>query len=331
MTDVAAPPAPAASTAQPATPAMPANMTGAEAVAWVESQKASKGRDETGKFTAGKTAPPAKEPTITETIKEAAAEAKRKLKVDDAEIDEDEVIKVYRERKGHQREANKILQEGKLARKQAEEFIQMMRDPEKFFEVAQRLGHDPRNLSEKHLAAALEEELLDPRDKELRDAKRRLAAIDDMEKKQKAQVEEQRNAALKAKYAKDYSDQFVAALQEAKLPPTKPMVAEMAKYIARSAKLGFQMTAAEAATLVKEDIQLKTQKLFEEADGDTLIKLLGEPAANKIRKWDTSRVKSPEQGLRTPSEQPEQTRSRREPHPGKRGLSYKEWREYNRK
>lgn len=292
------------------------DITGEQAKAMVEAEKAAK--------LAGKPVP-GKEPK-GDLLKEAAQEAirKHKLKVDgeEIEVDEEELKRGY----SHQRAANKILQEGKLARKQAEEFISMMKDPEKFYDTAKKLGHDPRLLSEKYLASQLEDELMDPRDKELRDAKTKLKQIEDMERMQKEQVEKQRNEALKAKFAKDYSDQFVAALQESGLPPTKPMVAEMAKYIARSAEIGFKMTAAEAAQLVKEDVQQSYQRLVGGLEGDTLLKLLGEDVANKLRKADTSRLKNPEANLRTPEQQGE----RKVRSESNRPMTRAEWRAHTR-
>lgn len=307
-----------------------ANMTGEQAKAWVEAQKAAsqkpttpkaQPRAEDGKF-ASKTSTP-------DPVKEAAKEAIRKFKVKvdgaEVEVDENELVRGY----SHQKAANKILQEGKLARKQAEEFVQMMRDPEKFFEVAGKLGHDSRLLAEKYLAKQLETELMDPRDRELAEAKAKLKHIEDLERKQQEAVEAQRNEALKQKFAKDYNDQFVAALEESGLPPTKPMIAEMAKYIGRSAKIGFKMSAAEAAALVKEDVLIAHQRLIGDADGEILMKLLGENVANKIRKYDVAKLKSPEQFLQTPKDQPDAPRER--PTKGNKRMSAKEWREFNRK
>lgn len=257
--------------------------------------------------------------------KEEAREAirKYKLKVDgeEVEVDEEELKRGY----SHQRAANKILQEGRLARKQAEEFLAMMRDPNKLWEVAQKLGHDPRSLAEKHLVSQLEDEMLDPREKELRQVKRELEQIKEIERQQKEEVERQRNEALKAKYAKDYSDQFVAALQETGLPPTKPMVSEMAKYIGRAAELGFKMTAHEAAQLVKEDTQMAYQRLIGDADGEMLLKLIGEETANKVRKYDVSKIRTPESMLRTPDQQGE-PRARKTSH---KRMSASEWRKFN--
>lgn len=267
---------------------------------------------------------------VSGDIKEAAQEARRKLKIGDEEVDEEEVFKIYKARKEHQRASNKELHEGKAARKQAEDFINLMKNKDSLFDVIQKLGHDPRKLTEEYLASQLEDEMMDPRDKELRDAKKKLQHIEDMERRQKQAVEDQRNNELKAKYAEDYNKQFVAALSETGLPPTKPMVAEMAKYIHRSAAIGFKMTAIEAAQLVKEDIQMAHQRLVGDADGDMLMKLLGEDVANKIRKFDTSKVKNPEQYLRTPENQNHEPKERNRSTTNKR-MSAKEWREFNRK
>ncbi len=263
-----------------------------------------------------------------ESLGDIAKEAirKHKLKVDgqEVEVDDEELKRGYT----HQRAANKILQEGKAARKQAEEYISMMKDPHKFYEAAKKLGHDPRKLAEEYLASQLEDELMDPRDKELRDTKQRLKQLEDIDKEQKKQAEEKVHNELKAKYAEEYSNQFVKALETSGLPPTKTMVADIAKYIQRSAQLGFKMTADEAAKLVKEDVQAKLQRVIGESDGETLIKLLGDDVANKVRKWDTSRIKDPNQFIQTPKEQGE--RNARPRAAGSKRMSPTEWRKFNR-
>lgn len=295
------------------------SMSGAEVAAYLDSIK--------GKAPAAKAAPKT-EAKGADPMKEAAKEAMRKFKVkvegQETEVDEAELIRGY----SHQKGANKILQDGVAARKQAEEFISMMRDPEKFYETAKKLGHDPRVLAEKYLAKQLENELLDPRERELREAKAKLKEIEDMDRVQKEAVNKQRDEILKAKYAKDYSDQFVAALQETGMPATKGTVASMAKYVSRAAKIGFQMTAAEAAQLVREDTLLAHQKLIGDSDGETLMKLLGEEVANKVRKYDTQRLANPERHLKTPTEQPEARRPRESN--GKR-MTPAQWRAFNRR
>lgn len=300
-------------------------MSGREATEYLAKQKEAQ----------AKKAPVSKDPYLAdkpkastqEAVKEAAAEAKRRLKIDEEEVDEDEVIKIYKERRTHQQHASRQLEEGRRARKQAEEFVQLMRDPEKAFDALKKLGHDTRALAEKYLVAQLEDEMMDPRDKELKQTKLKLKAIEDMENEKKRQVEAERVQVLKEKFAKDYTSQFTEALNQTSIPATKGTVAEMAKYIARSAELGFQMTALEAAQLVKEDLLQAQQRLIGDTDGEMLIKLLGEDVANKIRKWDTSRLKTTENHRVSPADQGER-RERKAPH---KRMTPKEWREFNRR
>lgn len=266
-------------------------------------------------------------------ISDAAKEAARKLKVkyDDGkeeEIDENEVLSVYKQRKGHQSAANKILQEGKAARKQAEEFISMMRDPDKFYETAKKLGHDPRVLAEKYLAAQIEEEMLDPREKELRATKRELDQMKELDRQQKEAVKAQRDAILKQKYSEDYNNQFIAALKETGLPANKEMVADMAKYVARAAKIGFKMTALEAARMVDEDLTRAIQYKTRGSDAEVLLRLLGEETANKIRTHDIAKIKNPEAALQVTEPQTLRDRPRQKE---RTRMTHAEWREFNRK
>jgi hypothetical protein len=305
------------------------NMTGAEAKAYVESLKAkdSKPKSKDPGMVAD-TPKPKSDPVTPETTKSAAQEAMKKYKVkvdgQELEVEEAELLRGY----GHQKAANKILQEGKAAQKQALEFVNMMKDPAKLMDALIKLGHDPRKLSEEYLVNALNEDAMDPRDKELRDAKARLKQIDDLEKAQREQVESQRREEMKSKFAKEYETSFIEALKGSGLPQTKPMVAEMAKYISRSAKIGFEMTPAEAAQLVKQDIHNAQLSLYGNSDGETLLRLLGDEAANKILQARGSKLKSPDSFLRTPAEQGEPKERNRD---SSRRMTPKEWREYNRK
>ncbi len=308
-----------------------ANLSTAEAVALVNEAKA-KGisveelyKAKNGKVSVPQAAAP-KDQSNESAIKEAAQEAKRKLKIGDEEVDEDEVLNVYKSRKDHQRAANKELQEGKAARKQAEEFLNLMKDPERFWEVAEKLGHKNRELAERLLVRQLEDEMMDPREKELRDAKAKLKSIEDMENKQKAAVEAKRVEEMKQKFVKDYESQFIDALKATDVPQTKATIAEMAKYISKSAKIGFKMTPKEAAQLVREDIQRAQMNLIGNSDGETLLKLLGDDVAKKILQARGAKVK--QTNYNTPTEQGERREIQRSGD-GKQ-MSHKEWREFNR-
>lgn len=312
-------------------------MSGQELREYFESQKgkapakpATPPRGDDGRFMAS--SGQKQESNTPNPIKEAAEQAieavkKYKVKVDGAEVevDETELLRGYT----HAKAANKAFQEGSRARKQAEEFINMMKDPAKFFEVAAKMGHDPRSLAEKHLAEQLKRELMDPRERELMEAKQKLSAYEEAKQRHEAELRRQYHEQAKAKFAKEYNDKFVAALKESGLPPSKPMVAEMAKYISQTAKIGLEITPAEAAQMVLDDVRRAQLRLIGDADGETLLKLLGDDVANKIRQVDVSRLKNPQQVLRSPGRE-EQGEIERNRQTNKR-MSPKEWAEFKRR
>lgn len=283
-------PAVEATSGEPDWSQLPDDISGAEASKLIAEYKAKKSAP----------TPKAQPKEEANPIKEAAKEAARKYRVkvdgEEIEVDEDELKRGY----SHQRAASKAMNEGKQLRKQAEEFVAMLKDETKFFELAEKMGHDVRSLTEKKLAKLLEDELLPPEQKELRAAKSRLEEFERRDAEAKEKAKREHLAALEQKYSAEYEGQFVTALKDSGLPPTKPMVAEMAKYIGRAADLGFKMTASEAAALVKEDIKLAQARLFKDADAQTLLGILGEDLANKIRAHDISKLKSPESFLKTP-------------------------------
>jgi hypothetical protein len=260
-------------------------------------------------------------------IGEAAKEAMRKYRVkvegQEIEVDEKELLRGY----SHQRAAAKALNEGKALRKQAEQVLEMLNSEDHLETLLKKMGKDPRQLAEKILARHLEDELMDPRDRELRDAKLRLKEIEDMDKRQKEALEKHRLEQVKKQYMGDYEKQFVDALEKEQVPRTKKTVAEMAKYIQRSIEISkktgkpYVISAIEAAKLVKDDIIQAQRSLVAEADGETLLKLFGEDLANKIRKYDTAKVKNPNAFLQTPQQATEH-RERGEP---KKRMSAREW------
>lgn len=264
-------------------------------------------------------------------VKDAAAEAirKHKLKVDgqEIEVDEEELKRGYT----HQKAANKKLQEGLKARKQAEEFVVAMRDPTKLVNTLEKLGWEPkqiRKVAEEYLAGVLEDEMLDPKDKELKTTKQRLQEFEAKEKARKDQEESAHNEALRKKYAEQYSNEFIEALKTTGLPPTKDMVGDMARYIARAAKLKMPMTAIEAAKLVQQDVENKNKHLFSNMNPADIIKIVGEDGLKKLREFDVSRIKDPNAHLKTPTEQGEVNRKKNS---DASRMSPAEWRAFNRK
>lgn len=282
-------------------------------------------------------APASGGPNTEGMTKEEAREAIRKHKVKvmgkELEVDEEELKRGY----SHQQAANKAMQEGLKKQKQFEEILKELKNPKTIVEALKKLGHDPRKFAEEYLGGELEVEMLDPRDRKLREYESKLKQYEEM----KAMEEEEKNRShmesLKQKFAEKYTKDFTEALTKHKIPVNKRTISSIASYVQESARIaqaeGFPassvLTVDEAAQLVQSDLAEVARTIASDADAEYLINLLGEDVANKIRKYDLSRVKDPNAGAKTPVEQGEKsTRSERN---SKERMGHREWRDFNRR
>jgi hypothetical protein len=262
------------------------------------------------------------------TVAEAAKEAmrKHKLKVDgqEIEVDEEELKRGY----GLQKVSTKRMQEATATKKQAEEFISMMKDKGKVFEVLQKLGHDPRKLTEEFLAEKIKYEMMDPKDRDLLEAQRERDAL--LEEKKSAQAAKDKEATdkLTKHYVEKYNKEIIEALSDTPIPQNKESVSRMAEYISKYAKVKIPITAKEAAILVQQDIEAAQTRIYQGATPEQLLKLLGEEGVQKLRAYDVSKLKSPEQHLLTPQGQPETGTRKRSSSTGRYTPS--EWRLHKR-
>jgi hypothetical protein len=226
---------------------------------------------------------------------------KYKVKVngEDMEVTEDELIQGFQTRKA----ADAKFREAAMARKQAEEFISLLKkDPIKVLSHPS-LGIEFRKLAEEYLYNQLEEEMMDPKDRELKKYK---AIMEEQERarderakaEQEAQIEQ-----LKAEYSQNYVKDITEALQNTGLPKNEFTVKKIAFYMAEALKRGYSLTAKQVAPLVKEDYIKEQKALYSSLDGDMLVQLLGDDLVGKIRKYDVNKVKA-KTPPSTPKEQP---------------------------
>ena len=282
------------------------------------------------------TGTPQKAGEAPQAVSEAAKEAMRKLKLkhDDGteeEIDEAEALRVYKERKKHQSVASRELNEGKAAKKQAEMLFNLLKDESKVIDVLRKVGHDDskiRQMSEAFLSNKIKYDLMDPKDRELMEAKQKISEYETLKKKQEESVQQKRDMEMRKKFSEQYTQEFTEALQSTKIPANKHTVAEMAKYISIAAKGKIEMSPMEAAQLVREDIIERQRAVYGDADAEALIQFLGEDTVQKIRAHDVAKIKNPENFLKTPLEQGEVNRQRTNP---TKRMSPQEWRQFNRK
>lgn len=253
----------------------------------------------------------------------AAAERKFKVKINGAEqeVSEKELLEGYSTR----RAADEKFREAAMTRKQAEDFIRLLKeDPAKVL-TDPRLGIDARKWAEEFLLKQLEDEMLDPREKELRKYKQQLEEYEAQKKAEKEAVEQARVAELQAKYTEEYTKDITSALDSSGLPKTEHTVKRMAYYMHQALKRGMDLKAGDVVELVKQDYISEQRALYGSLDGDMLLQLIGPDIADKIRKYDVAKVKNPNANAKTPEKQPEPNQERKQSK--KPSMSRDEWRE----
>ncbi len=212
---------------------------------------------------------------------------KYKVKVNDVEqeIDEKELLSGYQTRKA----SDEKFREASELKKQAIEFVKLLKTNP--IEVLAKAGHNVREIAEKYLMEQLQEETLTPEQKELKTARAKLKEIEDQKKAKEDEESLNQQTQLKEKYTKDYSTQILTALESSGLPKNEFSVKRMAYYMHESLKRGFDLKAIDVVELVKQDYIAEQKSLFSGLDEDTLIKILGDDVAAKLRKADLKKLK----------------------------------------
>lgn len=191
--------------------------------------------------------------------------------------------------------ADHIFEDASNMRKQAETFFGMLKDPGQLEKVLSdpRIGVDVKKWAEEYVWKQIEESQLTPEQKAQRDRDReyeRLKAKEDNDKLTKAEQEKQQR---QAGYESNYEKTILKALEMKGVPKDQFTVMKMADYMIAAVKRGYDLSAEEVADLVKQDNANYFKTHTSEMSEDQFLEFLGEQAAEKLRKADLKRLKSP--------------------------------------
>lgn len=239
-----------------------------------------------------KTAPmPETVKTDVKDTKEVKPESKKyKVKVEgkETEVTEEELLRGY----SHATAANKKFQEAAMTRKQAEEFIGLLKTNPKKVLTDPRLGVDFRKLAEEYLIEEMERDQWTPEQKELSEVKAKLAAAEEEKKAFEKTKQDAEMAALTQKYTDEFTKDVMTTLKGSGLPQTENTVRRMAYYMHQALLRGYELKAVDVLPLVKEDYNNDIKALFSELDGDTLMGMLGDGVVKKISDAQLSKLKT---------------------------------------
>ena len=251
------------------------------------------------------------EPKI-EPKAEPVAPRKIKVKVDgnESEIDEAELVARYQKSTS----AEKKFQEASQKMKQTEAFMKQLKEDPISVLNNPALGLDFRREAESYLEGILNDELMDPKDKKIRDSESELEKYrrEDVQRREDAAREQEIRRTeeferLKTKHAEEYTRTFQEALEAEGLPKSPQTVRRMAQYMEQAIKQGVKVSAAEVAALVKDDYMQEHKSMLSSMPADRLAEILGQEAVDRLRQANVAKYRNeraPMFGDNKPAHQP---------------------------
>lgn len=225
-----------------------------------------------------------------------------RVKVDGQEIEvgEDELVSNYQLRRVSQQR----LQDAAMAQRQVQQLLQLVKqDPIQGLQKIlshPSIGGDMKKIATEFLAKQFEREAMDPRDRELMEAKEQIARFE-REKQELAQAEEQkRNQQFVQQYARDVETKMVSAVEGAGLPKSQRTFDRIVYYLREGLSRGYELEPKDVIPWVREDYEKDVRELISSREAPDLARLLGDDTVEKIRKHTVAQYKQAQAGEDVP-------------------------------
>jgi len=190
------------------------------------------------------------------------------------------------------------LNEGKdLVNNVRDYFNQIKGNPDMLWDLAQRLGHDPSALAEKHLRAKIAEAQMTPEDRAQREKDARIARIEAENAELKAKETQREFQTLVEKEKARYDEELPLAMEKHGFkrmsPEAKSYVLERAvQKLTLANKAKRDLSCDDAVRLAKMDWQKFYQEGLGEIDENHILDMLPPAIIKAIRNADISKLKS---------------------------------------
>jgi len=250
---------------------------------------------------------------------------KYKLQVDgqemEAEIDlnDDEAV---RKELQMSRAAKKRMGEAQAEKKKAFEIIKAFEsDPES---MLKRLGPKGREIAEKYLLAQINEEMLSPAEKELRDLKNENETYKQKEAREKAEREAKISAQKEYEFAQSFQNTIIQALEKSGMPKTPTHIKNLARLMSQNLDLGLDLSPQELADEWARERAQDYSTEFKDMSADQFVKLYGQDMANRLRKHAIKELQEKHSHLNQPGKKVESSGSSSQQ---SRPMTMDEWRD----
>ena len=209
------------------------------------------------------------------------------LDIDGEQVDLDEVKRDRKKWRG----ADGKFREAAEMRKEHDEFL---KDPENYLNN-RKLPLDKRKIAEKWLRESIEEELMDPREREHRDREAQLNEYKSRDEQAKAKEQDERQQAFRQERKEVLAKTLGDAMSMSPLSKDPEVAAEtlreMAMYMRICQEQGHKPDAKEIADHVQSKRFKSYGAVANALEGDELISFLGEAIVAKMRRADLARLR----------------------------------------
>lgn len=209
---------------------------------------------------------------------------KRRIKIDNQELDEEDVIRGFKKAKG----ADELFRTAAQKEKATKAFMRALQeDPESVLSDP-RLPIDKQKLALKWLGQQVEEELLDPKEKEARELKNKLKKYEDQELTVKEQAEQAQYQKVVDAKRNEIGSILSKAMELSPLSKDPDTAAatlrEMASYLRSCKQQGWNPDPKDIAEHVASSKVSTLKKLAESMSVQDLISTFGKEFVQKLHK-----------------------------------------------
>lgn len=250
---------------------------------------------------------------------------KFKLKVDGQEIereydlnDEASLVKKFQLAEA----AQKRMAEAQEAKRKAYELMQMVDGDLTGFLKKHPKGHE---VAEQLLLEKMQQEMMTPEQRQMAELKGQLEKYQRAEKEAQEKAEQERIQQLEAKFAQEYQQKIISALEKSGLPKTPEMGKRMAYLLQKNIELGLDLDADDLALAARTEVLGLFGSLTKGADPETLLQLLDKETLKKIDKHRVQELKKKQIGG-SPSKSLTQSSYKPSPRSSK-VMSWDDWQE----
>jgi hypothetical protein len=169
-----------------------------------------------------------------------------------------------------------------------------LKDPKHLWKTLQELGLNPRELAESHVAESLQEELLTPEQKHIRELERKLGEREEQDKSAQEKAQAEAHKAEVQKHQDAFADLFMGAMSKAGLPreSARVVLPRMASLYAANEEAGVETTDEELAAHALDTLKSEHKAVFGKMSLDEKLSWLGDDFLLELRRHDIKQMKA---------------------------------------